>query len=116
MLLAISSVSATKRTKSFSSICKASVNFSSILVKNLATGPARAPSVILTQARPLAPNCLAKSVNLSMLLREYLSAFPLTTIALTAGASANTLKSTSLTSSVKSCKSMSKRVSGLSDP
>ena len=51
-----------------------------------------------------------------MLLREYLSAFPLTTIALTAGASANTLKSTSLTSSVKSCKSMSKRVSGLSDP
>jgi len=116
VLLATSRVSATKRTKSFSSSCKLTVNLSSILVKNLATGPVIAPSVNLTHARPLAPNCFANSVNLSMFLREYLSAFPLTTIAFTTGACENTLKSTSLTTSVKSCKSISKRVSGLSEP
>ena len=116
VLLATSSVSATKSTKSLSSSCKLAVNLSSILVKNLATGPLREPSVNLTQARPLAPNCFANSVNLSMFLREYLSALPLTTIAFTTGACEKTLKSTSLTRSVKSCKSISKRVSGLSEP
>ena len=113
---ATSRLSATKSTKSlsvnFNSLTKLSVDSA----KNFEIPPANSPFSNLTQARPLAPFCLACSVSLSIDLREYLSAAPLTTIALTTSASWKTLKSTVLASADKSVSNNSKRVSGLSEP
>jgi len=94
--------------------------FASSSPKNFAIGPFKPSSSTLSQAKPFAPYTFTNSVNASMSLREYLLAAPFALIAFTcpplSTALVNTLKPQPAANSDKSVSSISKRVSGLSEP
>ena len=68
--LATSRVSATKRTRSLSSNCKAAVKSLVKSVKNFATGPFKAPSAYFTQARPFLHRIASQLLSIYRCLYE----------------------------------------------
>ena len=121
-LLTTSAVSAMKKIISPTSPFKGCVIASkaSDVPRNFAIGPLKPSSVILVQAKPLAPKGLTTEYNSSAVLRVYSSAIPLRLIALTlpplSTAPLKTPKSVVAAKSDRSVKVIPKRISGLSEP